>query len=571
MEISKYLNIEIPALKEEQVRSFLAAKGLDIQSYITQEWDNYKTLQANAITETQIYELDCGPKDEVQEGKSTQKLDLPEENLEVSPSVDETLIQINEAIIVGETPDVMATISEIENNQDIEIIRSEKDESLTKQELERIEKEQKLLQEKEKKAAEAFNLQVKNKAIILPNAKVNQEYCFVFNIDELGLSEVDYYYFEGLDIVGLEYDSETHEIKGVPKLAGDFKIKLRIKRTDWTEGKPIFERDLNLIINPDPRDLWKSIPTPETIEYYKPDSDKKYIKVEAADGLWGMKKNVKKDIVAASQRGRSHGHEGIARDDDFGIDYCTKNGWYILAVADGAGSAKLSRKGSEIACKTVVEECKKLLGVQHKEFEHHIEEFNKNNNQENRKKVGDAIYHTIGMSVFRALKNIDEEARLTTKPIKDFSTTLIISIVKKFKFGWFIGAFWVGDGGIGIYHKDKQFVKILGESDGGEFAGQTRFLTMPEITQPTELYRRLRFEIVEDFTALVLMTDGITDPKFETDANLSRIEKWNELWNDISNEVKFTNDHATTANQLLSWLDFWSPGNHDDRTIAILH
>ncbi|MCB0540264.1 MAG: protein phosphatase 2C domain-containing protein, partial [Bacteroidetes bacterium] len=156
------------------------------------------------------------------------------------------------------------------------------------------------------------------------------------------------------------------------------------------------------------------------------------------------------------------------------------------------------------------------------------------------------------------------------KPLKDYSTTLIVSICKKFKFGWFVGAFWVGDGGIGIYNKDTNFLKILGESDGGEYAGQTRFLTMPEITQPTELYRRLRFDIVDDFTALILMSDGITDPKFETDANLLKVEKWNELWQDLSKEVDFSDDNEASADQLLNWLDFWSPGNHDDRTIAIL-
>ena len=36
--------------------------------------------------------------------------------------------------------------------------------------------------------------------------------------------------------------------------------------------------------------------------------------------------------------------------------------------------------------------------------------------------------------------------------------------------------------------------------------------------------------IVPDFTALFLMTDGVSDPKFETDANLKSYDKWNELW-----------------------------------------
>ena len=66
------------------------------------------------------------------------------------------------------------------------------------------------------------------------------------------------------------------------------------------------------------------------------------------------------------------------------------------------------------------------------------------------------------------------------------------------------------------------------------------------------------------------MTDGITDPKFETDANLLKVEKWNELWQDLSKEVDFSDNNKASADQLLGWLDFWSQGNHDDRTIAIL-
>jgi serine/threonine protein phosphatase PrpC len=179
----------------------------------------------------------------------------------------------------------------------------------------------------------------------------------------------------------------------------------------------------------------------------------------------------------------------------------------------------------------------------------------------------------VGKAAFEAFKAICGEAVKEQCKPKDFATTLILSICKKFDFGWFVGAFWVGDGGIGIFNREKQELKILGEPDGGEFAGQTRFLTMQEIFSDRV---RTRFEIVEDFTAIILMTDGVTDPKFETDANLNRIEKWNELWDDLNGknddglQVDFTDDNEQSAEQLLKWLDFWSKGNHDDRTIAIL-
>jgi hypothetical protein len=120
-------------------------------------------------------------------------------------------------------------------------------------------------------------------------------------------------------------------------------------------------------------------------------------------------------------------------------------------------------------------------------------------------------------------------------------------------------------------------VTLLGVPDSGEFAGQTRFLTMQEIFADGAYVNRIRFKVVPDFTALILMTDGITDPKFQTDANLRNIAIWQELWQDLNGnnedgckvDFKEAPDKAKAA--LMNWLDFWSPGNHDDRTIAILY
>ena len=140
--------------------------------------------------------------------------------------------------------------------------------------------------------------------------------------------------------------AQPEDIKG-----GDFILFLRYKPKGILEGEEWLERKLTFILNPDPKTLWKDIPTPRDTEYYKEDSQMQYVKVEEKDGV------PRKDIVAASQRGRSHAHEGKPRDDHFLLHYCKDTEWYIMAVADGAGSAKYSREGSRIACETVVEHC----------------------------------------------------------------------------------------------------------------------------------------------------------------------------------------------------------------------
>ena len=145
---------------------------------------------------------------------------------------------------------------------------------------------------------------------------------------------------------------------------------------------------------------------------------------------------------------------------------------------------------------------------------------------------------------------------------------------------WFVASYWVGDGAICLYNEEKGTSKLLGIPDEGEYSGQTRFLTMPDIFKDaTAVFERLRFSIEDDFTSLILMTDGVSDPMFETVNNLNDFEKWKEFYErlktgfpeDEIGGVDLTDDNEQSKDQLLNWLNFWSPGNHDDRTIAILY
>jgi serine/threonine protein phosphatase PrpC len=412
---------------------------------------------------------------------------------------------------------------------------------------------------------------VDSAAIVLPNGRVGEQYKVS---NPFVIEGVEDYEIVGLDAVGLTFEktengftvqgiAQPEDIKG-----GDFPLVLRYKPKGILEGEEWLERKLTLILNPDPRTLWKDIPTPRDTEYYKSDYDKNYVKVEAKDGT------PRKDIVAASQRGRSHAHEGKPRDDHFLMHYCADSEWYIIAVADGAGSAKYSREGSRLACETAVAHCKAAL-TDSLEFENAIQLYVENAaTDEARKLVGDNIYNIVGKAAWDAHRAIKKEAeRKEGAKLKDYATTLLLAICKRFDFGWAVASFWVGDGAMCIYDAEKHTADMLGMPDEGEFAGQTRFLTMPEIfTDSKAFYQRLRFKIYPDFTALMLMTDGVSDPKFETDANLQNPEKWDALWKDLAdNGVELTDDNEKSQDQLLEWLNFWDRGNHDDRTIAILY
>lgn len=409
----------------------------------------------------------------------------------------------------------------------------------------------------------------------LPNGTVGKEYScsFLLPVDKVDVQGLDGEADLGLELELTDTHTGEYTLRGKPLQAGDFTLRLRYTTV---EGEGESALDLPIAFNPDPRTLWNNVPTNPDIAYYKPDSEKEYVKVEAGeDGV------PKKDMVAASQRGRSHAHEGRPRDDHFTLYHCRDSDWYIMAVADGAGSAKYSRKGSEVACKTVVEHCKSEL-IDNPEFEAAIRAYEADReNTEKRtdvtRRVIDIIYKGA-VNAHNAVKRVadaSEEGRL-----KDFATTLMFAICKRYDFGWFIASFWVGDGAMCIYDAEAKTAKLLGTPDEGEFSGQTRFLTMPEIFHDKDVVsKRLRMAIVPDFTALYLMSDGVSDPMFETDRNLNDFSRWEAFHerllkgfpDDGIAGVDLTDDNEKAADQLLGWLDFWSPGNHDDRTIAILY
>ncbi|MDE5586540.1 MAG: protein phosphatase 2C domain-containing protein [Muribaculaceae bacterium] len=402
--------------------------------------------------------------------------------------------------------------------------------------------------------------EINDLGIRLPNGTVNKEYKASFR---LPLDRVAIVGFDGAGDLGLSFSFAPDGIctlEGIPAKPGDFTLTLRYRTVD---GEPVSELKIPVAFNPDPRSLWVPKPVPANIEFPKADEDMAYVCVSEYEGL------PQKDIVAASMRGRSHAQDGRPRDDDFRVSFNPQNGWYVLAVADGAGSARYSREGSRIACEVAERYCKDVLADRGDALEYAVMTYAADRSKESLQPVVGKVHDILfkgAAEAYKAIVRRKDESHGAV--LKDFSTTLLLAICRRFSFGWFVASFGVGDGAIAIYDRNDDTVRLLNEPDGGEFAGQTRFLTMESIFRDRP---RMRLSIVPDFTALMLMTDGISDPFFETDANLARKEKWDALWESLTKEVDFSDDNPEAARQLLDWLGFWSPGNHDDRTIAILY
>jgi hypothetical protein len=74
---------------------------------------------------------------------------------------------------------------------------------------------------------------------------------------------------------------------------------------------------------------------------------------------------------------------------------------------------------------------------------------------------------------------------------------------KKFDFGYFAVSFWIGDGAMVICRPNgTDKVLVLGSPDSGDYAGQTRFLTMPGEINPAKVRERTYFSFFDDFQSI---------------------------------------------------------------------
>ncbi|WP_134720258.1 PP2C family serine/threonine-protein phosphatase [Escherichia coli] len=382
--------------------------------------------------------------------------------------------------------------------------------------------------------------------IIIPNARAGERFSspVAIVLDEGQQATVRDVVFPRN--IGLTFDKEHKLLTGTPTENGDIELSVlwSCASHDECETKQLF------IVNPDPRSLWKVVEPPADASYPKSHLD--------AAGL--VRGDIR--IAAASRRGRSHEHAGSFRDDDFYINHCQETGWSVMLVADGAGSAVNSREGSRIAVQTAGDYLfNQLSGLKGVHLKQHITAWEGSDQQTTIK----AMLHHFKQAATLAVNSIQNEAICAEQPVKSYSTTLLATVALRTDKELFAAAFWLGDGAIGAYSPSGK-VRILGNPDSGEYAGQTRFLDQSIIADPS-FSSRISVGKWNDVSHLILMTDGVSDPLFETDNGLRSDEKWTRLLDEL---IPVLTDASIAPERLGDWLNFFSTGNHDDRTIAVL-
>lgn len=333
-------------------------------------------------------------------------------------------------------------------------------------------------------------------------------------------------------------------LSGTPELVGEFDITFRLNDVECT---------VSLTINPDPRSLWKNAPSDQAGEFWKPDEDIAFL-AEAPI-----------TVLGASLRGRSHAHVGGFRDDDMAMEWFPANSWYALTVADGAGSAKYSRQGSKIACETVKAWFAQYFAETDNTLTHLL------NTRAADAEVMGELYNLFGNAAVEARKAIDAQATASHATPRDFHTTLVTALLHPLMDGsWFIATFSIGDGAAAVVSVPAANPCLLTRPDGGEYAGQTVFLTMNESLVTYEaVMGRIKTAIIPGFEALLLVTDGISDPRFPSEAALADPAAWSLLWSDLKTAVNAARSPEEASTAILRWMEFHSPGHHDDRTLIL--
>ncbi|SUO94320.1 PP2C family serine/threonine-protein phosphatase [Suttonella ornithocola] len=378
--------------------------------------------------------------------------------------------------------------------------------------------------------------------IRLPNAKQNQPYC-----ETLPASKIhDLTALQLSEDTDVELTLEENILKGTPQKAGEYQLSLIGKR-----GKERIQITLQLLINPDPRTLWQEI-EPETPLFRK--SHRAYLRQSTPQAT----------LTAARIRGRSHAHKGSFCEDDIAILSSPNTLGYFGMVADGAGSSRYSRLASQVLCESVPRHLQKNFhALQQKEnFAELLAPIEENKIETN---LRTALSTCLAHSVYYALNDLQAHCQLNGESIpitfRDlYSTCLCFWALPLADGSYILTSYWVGDGGLAVAH-DNTFT-LLGEPDGGEFSGQTRFLTVEEVSEAA-FKKRIRCARYTNLQSVWALTDGITDAKFASESQLNQPEQWRALANEIL-------PHLADEKALYDWLGFWSQGNHDDRSLCVL-
>lgn len=180
-------------------------------------------------------------------------------------------------------------------------------------------------------------------------------------------------------------------------------------------------------------------------------------------------------VIGASVAGSSHRAAWLGCDDAHG--YRQVDDLLLLAVADGAGSARLGGQGARIAVETALDTLQDALSEPRADWEE--------------------IFRQTVRTTRQVLK---AEAQAQQQPLREFATTLLLAV-------WtpdHLAAAGLGDGVIVARYQERW--ERLTSPHQGEYANETLFLTVPTPEDKLSIWARV---LGDHPQAVILLTDGL--------------------------------------------------------------
>jgi hypothetical protein len=225
-------------------------------------------------------------------------------------------------------------------------------------------------------------------------------------------------------------------------------------------------------------------------------------------------------VVAASVRGVNHERANQpCQDSNY---WCTlEAGILIAAIADGAGSAKLSKIGASLASRVAVDTiCKQ-------EPTHALHDIN-------------TLNSLLINSVKSARIAIESEALARSAKLQDFACTLIVLIASQ----ELIAIAQIGDGAVVGKKRDGNIITLTSPSFG-EYINETTFLTS------SEAFDIIQFRVWQQrITHIAAFSDGLQMLALKMPEGAPHLPFFTPLFNFISH----TQDREDAQNQLVEFL-----------------
>lgn len=249
-------------------------------------------------------------------------------------------------------------------------------------------------------------------------------------------------------------------------------------------------------------------------------------------------------MVGASRRGKLHAHTGVYREDAFMLGL--HHGWHLIAVADGAGSCRLSRVGAQLATQAAI------TGMQ--------DGLDRHASATSDPMTTPVLRQVMCAGIEAAHAAVYTEAGRRNISVRDLSSTLLLLAFGPMPTAQpLLGIGQIGDGMVLAVNPPDGALEVLGAAEKGYYAGETVFLTgVPAVAWQDHAWATTLTTLPE---LVLVMTDGVADDLVPLQRQAPTLIRG----------IRESLNQPQPEQSLLEMLSYEKRDSSDDRTLVVLY